>query len=116
QQVNSKMFATAVQDYLIVVDTPTGGNVKEGEVVVNIYHVGYRGRQTSLPGFKFIDTTLPQVSSLRTDAGTNGADAVEVRMSASTEISVTVTNARKPVAAVSFDGTFLDLVLSQYDA
>jgi cysteine-rich repeat protein len=116
QQVNSEMFATAVQDYLIDVDTPTGGNVKEGEVVVNIYHLGYRGRQTSLPGFRFIDTTLPQVSGLRTDAGTNGADAVEVRMSASTEIRVTVTNARKAVAAVSVDGTFQALVLSQYDA
>ena len=116
RQVNSDVFATAVQDYLIDIDSPVGGNVKEGVVVVNLYHVGYRGRQTSLSGFKFIDTTLPQVSGLRTDAGTSGADAVEVRMSASTEVTLTVKNARKPISAIRVDGTSRDLVLSQYDA
>lgn len=116
QQVDNKKFVTDVQEYLIDVDSPTGGVVKEGVVVVNVYHIGYRGRQTSLQGFTFIDTTLPQVSGLRTDVSTNGADAVEVRMSASTEVTVTVKNARKAIAAVQVDGQSRDLVLSQFDA
>ena len=40
-----------------------------------------------------------------TDIGTNGADAVEVRMSASTEVTVTVNMARVPITGIQVDST-----------
>ena len=115
QQVDTNKFATDVQEYLIDLESPTGNDVSEAIVVVNCFHVGYRGRQASLAGFKFIDTLVPQVSLMTTDIGTNGADAVEVRMSASTEVTVTVNMARVPITGIQVDSTSSDLVLSQHE-
>lgn len=113
-QVDSSKFATAVQDYLIDVDSPTGSQVKEGAVSMSVYHVGYRKRQGQKQGFKFIDTTLPQVETMRTDASTNGPDVVQVRMSAPTEVTLSVQNAREAIVGIQVDGKPKDLVLSQY--
>jgi len=113
-QVDKSKFSTAVQDYLIDVDSPTGSEVREGVVSLSVYHVGYRKRQGQKQGFKFIDTTNPQVETMRTDASTNGADVVEVRMSAPTEVSLSIRNAREAVVGIQVDGKPRDLVLSQY--
>ena len=113
-QVDRTKFSTAIQDYLIDVDSPTGSLVKAGVVVLSVYHVGYRSRQSSKQGFRFIDTSLPRVDNMKTDASTNGADAVEVRMSDSTKVTVSIINARTAIVGIRVDGKAKDLVLSQY--
>ena len=115
-QVDNTKFVTAIQDYFIDVDSPTGSFVKEGTVGVTVYHIGYRSRSSTKSGFKFIDITLPQVDNMRTDAATSGVDSVLVQMSKSTEVTISVKNAREPIFAIQVDGKARDLMLRQYFA
>ena len=56
-QVDHTKFVTAIQDYFIDVDSPTGSFVKEGTVGVTVYHIGYRSRSSTKSGFT--TTTWP---------------------------------------------------------
>jgi hypothetical protein len=115
-RINPSLYKYAAQGIRVVLSTPVGGSISEGNWRLSAYHTSYYERVAFLDGFSFSSSAAPQTQGMTSETGQTGTASLAVRRSTRTMVTVVVGSASTAPTTVIIGSAQVDLIRSDWFA
>ena len=111
---NPLLDPLSIQDIDVVAQTPSSPQFKVGYLKIQLYHVKYPGR-LAMCKYLFVDSNLPSVEGMYSDAGDTGETVLQVPKRTKTSVSVVIGRANIQPYKLVIGKSEVDISFNSFD-